>query len=101
MALPRDTAQGKVDAFYMDVHEVTNAQFSKFVDETGYLTIAERPIDWDEMKKQLPPGTPKPADDVLQGSMVFVAQSKWQILMIFLNGGSGFTVLIGVTLWTR
>ena len=56
-ALPRESPQHKVkvDAFYMDVCEVTNAQFSKFVDETGYLTIAERPIDWDEMKKQLPP----------------------------------------------
>ena len=26
----------------MDATEVTNAQFSKFVDETGYLTIAEQ-----------------------------------------------------------
>ena len=78
-ALPRESPQHKVkvDAFYMDVHEVTNAQFSKFVDETGYLTIAEQPIDWEEMKKQLPPGTPKPADEVLQpGSMVFVAPEQ-------------------------
>lgn len=78
-ALPRESPQHKVkvDAFYMDVHEVTNAQFSRFVDETGYLTIAERPIDWEEMKKQLPPGTPKPADEVLQpGSMVFVAPEQ-------------------------
>lgn len=78
-ALPRESPQHKVkvDAFYMDVHEVTNAQFSRFVDETGYLTIAERPINWEEMKKQLPPGTPKPADEVLQpGSMVFVAPEQ-------------------------
>ncbi|MCL4130989.1 UNVERIFIED_CONTAM: hypothetical protein GTU68_001695 [Idotea baltica] len=43
-----------VDGFFIDVTEVTNAQFSKFVKETGYLTVAERELDWEEMKKQLP-----------------------------------------------
>lgn len=62
----------KVSGFWMDVHEVTNAEFSKFVEETGYVTIAEREIDWEELKKQLPPGTPKPDASVLvPGSMVF------------------------------
>ncbi|MCA0957652.1 formylglycine-generating enzyme family protein [Muricauda ruestringensis] len=61
-----------VDGFFMDVHEVTNAQYSKFVSETGYVTVAERQIDWEEMKKQLPQGTPKPHDSILQpGSLVF------------------------------
>ena len=61
-----------VDGFFMDIHEVTNAQFSKFVEETGYSTVAEREIDWEEMKKQLPEGTPKPHDSILQpGSLVF------------------------------
>ncbi len=61
-----------VDGFFMDVAEVTNAQFSKFVDETGYVTVAERQINWEEMKEQLPLGTPKPADSVLQpGSLIF------------------------------
>lgn len=64
--------QVKVDGFWMDETEVTNAQFREFVEATGYITIAERPIDWEEMKKQLPPGTPKPPDDVLvPGSLVF------------------------------
>jgi formylglycine-generating enzyme required for sulfatase activity len=64
--------QVKVDGFWMDETEVTNAQFREFVEATGYVTIAERPIDWEEMKKQLPPGTPKPPDDVLvPGSLVF------------------------------
>lgn len=31
-----------VDAFRIQVHEVTNDQFSKFVDATGYVTDAER-----------------------------------------------------------
>ena len=61
-----------IDGFYIDVTEVTNNQFQKFVDETGYITIAEREIDWDEMKKSLPAGTPKPHDSILQpGSLIF------------------------------
>ncbi|MFN3136230.1 MAG: formylglycine-generating enzyme family protein [Allomuricauda sp.] len=61
-----------VDGFYMDVHEVTNDQFAKFVEETGYKTVAERKINWEEIKKQLPNGTPKPHDSILQpGSLVF------------------------------
>jgi formylglycine-generating enzyme len=31
-----------VDGFWMDQTEVTNAQFAKFVEATGYVTIAER-----------------------------------------------------------
>ncbi|MDJ0718235.1 MAG: formylglycine-generating enzyme family protein [Prochloraceae cyanobacterium] len=33
-----------VDAFCIDRYEVTNAQFAQFVKETGYVTIAERPL---------------------------------------------------------
>lgn len=61
-----------IASFWMDTHEVTNRQFLEFVEATGYLTIAERPVDWEEIKTQLPPGTPKPDDSVLQpGALVF------------------------------
>jgi formylglycine-generating enzyme required for sulfatase activity len=61
----------KVSSFYMDEHEVTNAQFQEFVEVTGYKTVAERPVIWDELKKQLPPGTPKPHDSLLRpGSLI-------------------------------
>lgn len=61
-----------VDGFYMDATEVTNAQFKAFVKATGYVTTAERAPDWEELKKQLPPGTPKPADSLLvAASLVF------------------------------
>lgn len=61
-----------VDGFFMDITEVTNAQFAKFVKETGYETVAERELDWEEMKKQLPAGTPKPHDSIMQpGSLTF------------------------------
>jgi formylglycine-generating enzyme len=62
----------RVDGFFMDVTEVTNAEFSRFIEETGYITVAERTVDWEEMKKQLPEGTLKPHDSILQpGSLVF------------------------------
>lgn len=61
-----------VDGFWMDATEVTNAQFKAFVDATGYITTAERKPDWEEIKKQLPPGTPRPADEMLvAASLVF------------------------------
>jgi formylglycine-generating enzyme required for sulfatase activity len=33
----------RVDGFWMDRTEVTNAQFARFVDATRYVTVAERP----------------------------------------------------------
>jgi formylglycine-generating enzyme required for sulfatase activity len=69
---PRHTV--RVKGFWMDITEVTNEQFSKFVQATGYLTTAERKPDWEELKKQVPPGTPKPHDSVLvAASLVFQA----------------------------
>lgn len=63
-----------VDPFYIDKTEVTNKEFKAFVDATGYVTVAERKPDWEELKTMLPPGTPKPDDELLQpGSMVFSA----------------------------
>ena len=61
-----------VDGFFMTTTEVTNSQFKAFVDATKYVTIAERTIKWEEMKKQLPANTPKPHDSILQpGSLTF------------------------------
>lgn len=62
----------KVAGFWMDEHDVTNAEFRKFVDATKYVTTAERPIDWEELKKQLPPDTQKPSEENLKpGALVF------------------------------
>lgn len=74
MAMPREKPGHRVsvDGFFIDVTEVTNAQFGAFVEATGYVTVAERPIDWESMKKELPPGTPKPPDSLLvPGSLIF------------------------------
>lgn len=67
----------KVDGFWMDATEVTNEQFQKFVEATGYVTVAERPVDWEQLKKQLPPGTPKPPDEKLKpGALVFTPPNR-------------------------
>ncbi len=59
---PEHTAT--VAPFAIERHPVTNAQFAAFVDATGYLTVAERPLD-----PALYPGV-APAD-LLPGALVF------------------------------
>lgn len=79
LSLPHEKPEHEVavDGFFIDKTEVTNAQFRKFVEETGYITTAERPVNWEEMKKSLPPGTPKPADSLMvPGSLVFYENIK-------------------------
>ncbi len=53
-----------VDGFYIDKYEVTNADYKKFSDETGYITVAERPLDPEEY----PTVDPK---DLIPGALVF------------------------------
>jgi formylglycine-generating enzyme required for sulfatase activity len=53
-----------VDGFWMDKHEVTNAEFARFVEATDYKTIAERPLD----PKEFPT---VPPEDLKPGSIVF------------------------------
>jgi formylglycine-generating enzyme len=48
----------RVSGFYMDKTEVTNFDFQKFVEATGYLTLAERvPTEEDFDGQPVPPGT--------------------------------------------
>ena len=55
----------RVDGFWIDRHEVTNAQFRKFVEATGYVTLAERGLD-----PKAHPELPKEA--LAAGSVVFI-----------------------------
>jgi formylglycine-generating enzyme required for sulfatase activity len=62
----------RVDGFWMDATDVTNAQFRAFVEATGHITTAEKPMDAEEILKQSPPGTPKPPPEKLvPSSLVF------------------------------
>ena len=58
-----------VDGFYIDKYEVTNAEFRKFVKETGYITVAERPLD----PKDYPNADPKL---LVPGALVFQKSSR-------------------------
>ncbi|MGJ8762225.1 MAG: formylglycine-generating enzyme family protein [Polaribacter sp.] len=83
-AMPREKPAHKVavDGFFIDAKEVTNKQFREFVVATKYVTVAERPIDWEEIKKDLPAGTEKPADSILQpGSLIFNKHAKGVVSM--------------------
>jgi formylglycine-generating enzyme required for sulfatase activity len=67
----------RVHGFWMDAHHVTNAEFRKFVEATGYVTTAEKKPDWETIKVQAPPGTPRPPDSVLvPGAMVFAGTDQ-------------------------
>jgi formylglycine-generating enzyme required for sulfatase activity len=74
----RPAHEVRISAFSITETEVTNAQFARFVAATKYVTTAERAPSWDELKKQVPPGTPKPDDALLvPGSMVFLDR-EWR-----------------------
>ena len=65
--------QVKLNGFFMDITEVTNEQFAAFVKATGYITTAEKDVNWEEIKATLPPDTPKPKPEMLKAaSLVFV-----------------------------
>ena len=55
-----------ISPFCLDAYEITNAQFAQFVKETGYLTVAERPLS----KEQFPELT---EEERSPGSVVFQA----------------------------
>lgn len=62
----------RVDGFWIDATEVTNAQFREFVEATGYVTTAEKAPSLEEIMSQVPPGTPEPPPEMLvAGSLVF------------------------------
>lgn len=59
----------RINAFWIDATEVTNAQFERFVAATGYRTIAERPLDASDF-----PGVPM--SQLVPGSAVFAAPAQ-------------------------
>ncbi|MBX3117924.1 MAG: formylglycine-generating enzyme family protein [Fimbriimonadaceae bacterium] len=64
----------KMSGFFMDEHEVTNAQFAEFVEATGYVTVAERAID----PKEFPGVDP---EKLKPGALVFVSGKGWDYVI--------------------
>jgi sulfatase modifying factor 1 len=56
--------QVEVKGFWIDRTDVTNEEFARFVKATGYVTIAERPLDAKEFPNLAP-------EDLAPGSAVF------------------------------
>ncbi len=69
----------RLDAFFMDTTPVTNRQFLQFVEETGYVTTAERAPLMEEIMSQVPPGTPKPDPSLLVASSLVFKPAKEQV----------------------
>ena len=64
----------RVDGFFIDETDVTNARFAEFVKATGYVTTAERTPTLEEIMSQSPPGSRPPRkEDLVPGSIVFTA----------------------------
>lgn len=75
----------QVEGFWIDEHEVTNAQFALFVEATGYQTIAERaldPVDFPTVPlDMLVPGSyvySKSVAEDINPNGVFVAGANWR-----------------------
>ncbi len=60
----RPVHQVEVKIFWMDRTDVTNEEYARFVKATGYITIAERPLDPKEYPNLAP-------DELTPGSVVF------------------------------
>jgi len=65
----RPVRRVEVDGFWMDDHPVTVAEFRAFVKATGYVTVAERPLD----PAQYPGADP---DLLRPGSLVFYQPNR-------------------------
>ena len=62
----------RLDGFWISRTPVTNDEFSRFVEATGYVTTAERAPTAEELLKNAPPGTPSPPEEFLiAASLVF------------------------------
>ena len=75
----------------MDKTTVTNAQFARFVQATGYKTVAERPPD----PKDFPPDTPR--DKLVPGSLVF----RPPIAAVPLDNVQGWWVYVPGACWNH
>lgn len=73
-ARPDETPPHRVqlDAFWISRTPITNDEFTRFIEASGYVTTAEIPPKLEDVMAQLPPGSsPPPADVLVAASLVF------------------------------
>jgi formylglycine-generating enzyme len=58
-----------VSAFWMDMHELTNAEFAKFIQTTGHVTVAEKAPTREEFPDA-------PPDKLVPGALVFTGTAS-------------------------
>ena len=78
-----------VDGFWMDRYVVTNEKFALFIEATGYVTVAERPLNAADY-----PGAP--IENLVPGALVFHRTEGPVDLKITPTGGSGHPGRVGV-----
>jgi formylglycine-generating enzyme required for sulfatase activity len=68
----------RVGALRMQRTEVTNAQFARFVEATGYVTTAEKAPEAAQLLANLPEGSPPiPAELLVPGALTFTLGEGW------------------------
>ena len=75
----------ELDGFWIDATLVTNEQFSRFVDATGYVTVAERPRDPRD-DPDVPPERLKPGGMVFQKPPVTVGPDDYDNTWVYKPG---------------
>ncbi len=61
----------ELDGFWMDATEVTNREFARFVEATGYVTTAEKKPTREEFIGQVPDVMAIPEENLVAGSICF------------------------------
>ena len=72
----RPLNQITLSGFWISQTPVTNAEFKKFVDATGYITTAEKAPILEDIMKALPPGSPPPKEELLVPASLVFTQPK-------------------------
>jgi len=72
--------QSKGQWFFMDITEVTNAQYAKICKGNWIILLLRNgAIDWEEMKTQVPEGTPKTARFHITARLLDIKKTRLQL----------------------
>jgi formylglycine-generating enzyme len=78
----------RVDPFWIDRFAVTNRHFARFVQETGYVTIAEKPADPADYVGSVSPGLLAPSSVVFKGPREHVDLQNHYNWRVYVRGAN-------------